>query len=78
MHLLSENDLKELRTALAECREVELTRSLHGVTITARTSRAGPPWPVPIILQVRREAGRLTSMQNFVSVDKFVEMWKER
>lgn len=78
MHLLSENDLKELRTALAECREVELTRSLHGVTITARTSRAGPPWPVPIILQVRREARHIVSMQNFVSVDRFVEMWKER
>ena len=33
---------------------------------------------VPIILQVRRKAGCLTSMQNFVSVDKFMEMWKER
>lgn len=81
MNLLSENDLRTLQTALDSRLEIEMTRRLNNVTVSARTVRVrGGAWPVWVrtILQVRRETGHIVTLQNFASLEEFRSFWKER
>lgn len=54
-----------------------MARRLGDITVTARTRRVKPPWEVHIVLQVRREQGNVTRMQNFVSVAELRRLWNE-
>lgn len=79
MNLLSENDLRALQTAIDSRLEISMSRRMGSISITARTVRVKPPWPswVHTILQIRREHGNVTVMQNFVSVAELRSLWKE-
>ena len=79
LNLLSENDLRTLQTAIDSGLEIEMTRKLQEIMVSARTIRVGPPWPswVHTILQVRRSEGNIFVMQNLTSVNELRHRWKE-
>lgn len=79
MNLLSENDLRALQTAIDSRLEISMSRRLGNISISARTIRVKPPWPswVHTVLQIRRECGNITAMQNFVSIDELRGLWQE-
>ena len=66
-----------LHNAICDNQETSLTRRTGDATIEARTIKVKPPWLVHTILQVRRECGNVTAVQNFVSVDELRRLWDE-
>ena len=66
-----------LHNAICGNQETSLTRRMGDVLIEARTIKVKPPWLVSMILQVHRECGNVTAMQNFVSVDEMKSLWRE-
>lgn len=66
--LLSEGDYRALSAALQGRRQITLTRSAGGVHLTARTLPAGPPWPVPMVVQVHVAGPSYDWRQNFGSI----------
>lgn len=70
--LLSENDLDQLRQALAAGREISVTRSLGKLTVTASTSRATPAWGCDMLIRLERSRGPVYSTQYFQSVEEMM------
>ena len=48
--LLTSKDLDQLRQALAAGREISLTRSLRGLTVTASTCKGSPAWGCDMLI----------------------------
>lgn len=69
MSLLSTKDYNVLASALRRGREITLERSLGAVHLTARTVPVGPPWDVPMVLEIRVERHPYSWIQNFKSVE---------
>ncbi len=70
MGLLSENDYKALDNAIKRRKEIVLEHTLGNTSLMAKTLRVGPPWDVPIILQVRVVKGGFFWVQNFASIEE--------
>ena len=75
--LLSENDYRHLADALRRMEELELPRSMGPVSLVARTARAGKPWKVAMLVQVRIDTPRMTVLKNCESVDEFRNWMKQ-
>lgn len=70
--LLSENDLDQLRQALAAGREISLTRSLRGLTVTASTCKGSPAWGCDMLIRLEQSRGPVYSTQYFRSVEEMM------
>ena len=70
MNLLSEKDLQALHTAMAQRRELTLTRTLDGVTVTASTWPASSAWDVPMLVRLEVQRGNVYTSQYFESVEE--------
>lgn len=77
MSLLSENDYKALENAMKRSKEITLEHTLGNLSLTAKTFRVGPPWEVPMILQVRVVKGDYFWVQNFSSIEEAKRYVKE-
>lgn len=70
--LLTSKDLDQLRQALAAGREISLTRSLRGLTVTASTCRGAPAWGCDMLIRLERSRGPVYSTQYFRSVEEMM------
>lgn len=67
--LLTEGDCRALSAALQRRQQIVLTRSGGAVRLTARTlPTGGPPWPVPMVVQVHVVGPMYSWRQNFGSI----------
>lgn len=66
--LLTEGDCRALSAALQRQQQITLTRSDGAVRLTAQTLPAGPPWPVPMVVQVHVVGPMYSWRQNFGSI----------
>lgn len=71
-NLFTENDLDQLRQALAAGREISLARSLRGLTVTASTCRGAPAWGCDMLIRLERSRGPVYSTQYFRSVEEMM------
>lgn len=68
--LFTEKDLEQLRQALTAGREISVTRSLRGLTMTASTCRAAPVWECDMLIRLEQTRGHVYSTQYFRSVEE--------
>lgn len=71
-NLLSPNDLTQLRVAMASGREISLTRTLGGFSMTASTRTATPVWGCATLVRLERQRGCVYSRQYFKTVEEMV------
>ncbi len=71
-NLFTESDLDQLRQALAAGREISLTRSLRGLTVTASTSKGSPAWGCDMLIRLEQSRGPVYSTQHFRSVEEMM------
>lgn len=70
--LLTSKDLDQLRQALAAGREISLTRSLRGLTMTASTCKGSPAWGCDMLIRLEQSRGPVYSTQYFRSVEEMM------
>lgn len=70
--LLTSKDLDQLREALAAGREISLTRSLRGLTMTASTCKGSPAWGCDMLIRLEQSRGPVYSTQYFQSVEEMM------
>lgn len=71
--LFTENDLAQLRTALASGQEIRLVRTLGPVMMIASTCHAVPVHGCNMLVRLEQEHGCVYSSQYFHSVEEMVE-----
>lgn len=71
-NLFTENDLDQLRQALAAGREIFLARSLRGLTVTASTCKGSPAWGCDMLIRLEQSRGPVYSTQYFRSVEEMM------
>ena len=72
-NLFTENDLDQLRQALAAGREISLARSLRGLTVTASTCKGSPAWGCDMLIRLEQSRGPVYSTQYFRSVEEMMQ-----
>lgn len=70
--LFTSKDLDQLRQALAAGREISVTRSLRGLTMTASTCRGSPVWGCDMMIRLKQSRGNVYSTQYFQSVEEMM------
>lgn len=70
--LFTSKDLDQLGQALAAGREISVTRSLRGLTVTASTCRGAPAWGCDMLIRLEQTRGHVYSTQYFRSVEKMI------
>ena len=70
--LFTSKDLDQLRQALAAGREISLTRSLRGLTMTASVCKASPAWGCDMLARLEQSNGRVYSTQYFASIEEMM------
>lgn len=70
--LVTSKDLDQLRQALAAGREISVTRSLRGLTMTASTCRGSPVWGCDMLIRLEQTRGHVYSTQYFRSVEEMI------
>ena len=71
-NLFTENDLDQLRQALAAGREISVARSLGELTMTASTCRGSPAWGCDMLIRLEQSDGRIYSTQYFASIEEMM------
>ena len=74
--LLTAGDLEELREALRRRRATSLEREAPAIRLRVRvsTQRAGPVWPVPMLIRLEQwEGSGVYSTQLFDSVEAMLD-----
>lgn len=71
-NLFTENDLDQLRQALAAGREISLARSLRDLTVTASTCRGSPAWGCDMLIRLEQRYGGVYSTQYFASIEEMM------
>ena len=70
--LFTSEDLDQLRQALAAGREISVTWSLRGLTVTASTCRGSPAWGCDMLIRLEQTRGHVYSTQYFQSVEEMI------
>ena len=70
--LFTSKDLDQLRQALAAGREISVTRSLRGLTMTASTCRGSSAWGCDKLIRLEQARGHVYSTQYFQSVEEMM------
>ena len=70
--LLTEKDLDQLQQALAAGREISLTWSLRGLTMTASVCKASPAWGCDMLIRMEQSRGHVYSTQYFRSIEEMM------
>ena len=69
MNLFSANDFNQLKNAMQKHEEIVLQRTLGNLEMTAKTLPVTSPWPVDMIVQVKKEQGNVMWIQNFANIE---------
>ena len=70
--LFTSKDLDQLRQALAAGREISVTRSLRGLTVTASICSGSPAWGCDMLIRLEQTRGHVYSTQYFQSVEEMI------
>lgn len=73
MNLLSPNDLDQLRRAMRNTQEVQLTRTLGGFFQTVTTVPASAVWGCDMLVRMETQYGHIYTTQYFRSVEQMEE-----
>lgn len=73
MNLLSPNDLNQLRRAMKNTQEVQLTRTLGGFLQTVTTVPASAVWGCDMLVRMEKQYGHIYTTQYFRSVEQMEE-----
>lgn len=71
-NLFTEKDLEQLRQAAASGREISLTRTLRGLTMTVSTCKAVPVWTCDMLIELIQSRANMYSRQYFISVEEMM------